>query len=283
MKKKIAILTDFSSNAWNTLHYAGQLYKSEEVDFYIINAFMVDSYATDSMMVPEPGEKYYDIARNRSEEGLRALQTQLEELEVSSNHNYFTESVFNEPLEAIKQIIADKDIELVIIGNKGQTDDQRIFLGSNCIQFMEHIRNCPVLMIPNTVTFTIPNEIVFPTSFKTHFKRRELLHLQEIARITKAPIRVLHINEASKLSQEQLEKKELLQECFEDLQYSFHYLDQVDVITGLNIFTQSRNSGMIAFINKKHRFFGFVFSKPMVKDLGYTARVPVLVMHDFRN
>lgn len=283
MKKKIALPTDFSRNAWNTLKYASELYKEEEVDFYLLNAYSAKSFATDSMMVPEPGEKYYDSAKSRSEGGLKILQSQIEEMNVPSNHTYITESVYNDPLEAVKQLVEDKDIELVIIGNKGKTDAEGIFLGSNSIQFMEHIRNCPVLMVPHTVSFKIPNEIVFPTSFKTHFKRRELIHLYEISRITKAPIRILHINEADELSEEQLEKKALLEECFDGLEYSLHYLDFVDVKTGLNIFTQSRSSEMIAFINKKHRFFGSIFSRPMVKDLGYSARVPVLALHDFRN
>ena len=283
MKKKIALPTDFSRNAWNTLKYASELYKDEKVDFYLLNAYSAKSYATDSMMVPEPGEKYYDSAKSRSEGNFKVLLSQIEEMKVSSNHSYFTESVYNNPLEATKRLIEDKDIELVIVGNKGKTGAEGIFLGSNSIQFMEHIRNCPVLMVPHIVTFKTPNEIVFPTSFKTHFKRRELIQLYEISRITKAPIRVLHINEADQLSEEQLEKKKLLEECFEGLEYSFHYLDLVGVKTGLNIFTQSRNSEMIAFINKKHLFFGSIFSRPMVKDLGYSANVPVLALNNFRN
>jgi hypothetical protein len=40
---------------------------------------------------------------------------------------------------------------------------------------------------------------------------------------------------------------------------------------------------MIAFMNKKHHFFGSIFSNSMVKDLGDTANVPLLALHDLRN
>ena len=40
---------------------------------------------------------------------------------------------------------------------------------------------------------------------------------------------------------------------------------------------------MNVFINKKHVFFKSILTKPMVKDLGHNARVPVLALHDLRN
>ncbi len=40
---------------------------------------------------------------------------------------------------------------------------------------------------------------------------------------------------------------------------------------------------MIAFINKKHNFFGSIFSNPMVKELGNNPNISVLTLHDLRN
>ena len=283
MKKKILLPTDFSKNAWNALRYASELYKNEEVDFYLLNAFMVQNYSLNTMMVPKPGEKYYEEAKSNSEQELQKLLKRIEILNVPSNHTYFTKATYGLPLEAVKKFVEDKDIDLVIASNKGETDAYSILIGSNSIDFMEKVRNCPVFMIPAATSFKELNEIVFPTSFKTHFKRRELTHLCEIARITNTPIRVLHVSQEEELSKKQLEKKQLLEECFNGLTYTFHFLENAEVQTGLHLFTQSRNSGMIAFINKKHVFFNSIFSNPMVKDVGQNATVPVLALHDLQN
>lgn len=283
MKKKILLPTDFSESAWHALQYASKLYKNEEVDFYLLNAFTTNNFALDNMMVPEPGEKWYEDAKTRSENELESLLKRIEKLEVPSNHTYFTKAVFNTPLEAVKHFVEDKDIDLVIASSKGETDDVDTILGRNSIDFMEKVRNCPVFIIPTEAIFEEINEIVFPTSFKTHYKRKELIHLNEISRITNTPIRILHVSQEEELSKEQKEKKQLLEECFEGLTYTFHFLENAEVQTGLNLFVQIRNSGMIAFINKKHSFFGSIFSKPMVKDLGFNAKVPVLALHDLRN
>lgn len=283
MKKKILLPTDFSKNAWNALRYSSELYKNEEVDFYLLNSYMVQNYSIDTMMVPEPGEKYYEEGKAKSELGLKKLLKLIEILDVPSNHTYFTKAVYGLPLDAVINFVEEKDIDLVVASNKGETDAIDVLVGSNSIDFMEKVRNCPVLMIPEDASFKNPNEIVFPTSFKTHYKRRELTHLYEIARITNAPIRILHVSQEEKLSEEQKEKKALLEECFDGLIYTYHFLENAEVLTGLNLFIQSRGSEMIAFINRKHGFFETLFSKSMVKDLGYNAKVPVLTMHDLRN
>lgn len=283
MKKKILLPTDFSKSAWNALKYSSKLYKNEDVDFFLLNGFMVNNFTLENMNVPEPGEKWYEVAKNRAELEMQKLLKHVNILDIPSNHKYFTHTVYNSPLEAVIQFVEDKDIDMVIAAAKGESDKIGTLMGSNSIDFMEYVRNCPVLIVPADISFKEPNEIVFPTSYKTHFKRRELSHLCEIAKITNAPIRILYVANKENLTQDQKAKKSLLEECFEGLEYSFHTLKNTDVLMGLNIFVQSRNSEMIAFINKKHAFLATIFSKTMVKDLGFNAKVPVLALHDLHN
>jgi len=282
MKKKILLPTDFSKNAWNALKYSSELYKNEEVDFYLLNAYSIQNYSLDTFMLPEPGEEWYDEAKAKSELGLEKQLEHVALLDIPQNHTYFTKSVLNIPVDAVKDFVEEKDMDLVIISNKGEGDALDVLMGSNSIDIMEKVRNCPVFLIPAEVAFKDPNEIVFPTSFKTHYKRRELNYLYEIAKITNAPIRILHVSKED-LSEEQEEKKLLLEECFDGLTFTYHFLEDTDVQKGLNLFSESRGSEMIAFINKKHAFFSSIFSKPMVKELGFNAKVPVLALHDLRN
>jgi hypothetical protein len=54
-------------------------------------------------------------------------------------------------------------------------------------------------------------------------------------------------------------------------------------LRAVNLFVESRSSDMIAFINKKHTFFGSIFTNAMVKEISFYSRVPILTMHDLRN
>ncbi len=282
MKKKILLPTDFSKNSWSSIAYASELYKNEEVDFYVLNAFQTDSIFP-NFFPPKPGDEAYETAKEKSYSGLENLLEKIKDFGRYNNHEYYTVSSYNTPLNAVKKFIEDKDIDIVIVSNKGETNDLDTIIGSNTINMMEKVRNCPVLMIPSNVTFKIPNEIVFPTNFETHYKKRELNYLYEISKITKAPIRILHVGKQDGLSEQQKNKRMLLEECLDGLEYSFHYLKETDINEGLQLFVESRESEMITFINKKHVFFDSVFTKPMVKDLGFNSNVPVLALHDLKN
>ncbi len=283
MKKKILLPTDFSKNSWDTIIYASELYKNEKCNFYLLNAFTYEIINLGVNTPENAEERIYRVDKSKSEAKLDKLTKMIALRNSDYDHTYTTHAVNNNPVDAIKEFVEAKDIELIIIGNKGETNALDIIYGSNAINIMEKIRNCPVLVIPTDFHYKDPKEIVFPTSYKTHYKSRELKYLFEISKLTNSPVRVLHVSKEKALDQKQLENKALLEECLDGLVYTFHWLEHENVQTGLNLFVQSRGSEMIVFINKKHAFFDTLFSKPMVKDLGQHAKVPVLVLHDLRN
>lgn len=283
MKKKILIPTDFSKNAWNAITYASDLFKDQECNFYILNAFTTSGYSLGDMMVPEPGSASYDKAQNSSENSLEKVMDMLKFREQNHKHTYTTIAQYNSPLEAMKSFIEKRDIDLVVMGTKGASNSRSVTFGSNTINAMEKLRNCPIIGVPLDARVAYLKEIVFPTSYKTHFKRRELQYLVDLAQLQAANICVVHVDEHDSLSKEQQENKQLLEECIEGTNYSFHHLGGSDATASVQRFVESRDSDMIAFINKKHAFFGSVFTTPMVKELGMFCKVPLLVLHDWRN
>ncbi len=283
MRKKILIPTDFSRNAWGAISYAVDLFKTEPCDFYILNVYETNAKAFKQLMLQNPDRNISELVEEHSENELKKISHRISFRDEALDHNYVYLSQRNNLVSAIKDVIEKRDIDLVVIGTKGSSDVANIAYGSNAVMVMEKIRNCPVLAIPPNIIFTEPNEIVFPTSFKTHFKKRELSHLVEIARLTNAPIRILHVNKEDKLDEIQENFKALLEECLDGLEYSFHTLENTDIGLALQLFVQSRGSEMIAFINRKHTFFSSVFSQPLVKTVGVNSKVPLLAMHDLRN
>ncbi|WP_273568514.1 universal stress protein [Maribacter halichondriae] len=280
MDKRVLLPTDFSKNALNAIRYALDLYKDQTCDFYFLNAFTVNGYSIDNMMVPEPGERAYEAAKKASEDTFVKLMDVLALHHDNTKHTYHTISTYNSLLFAIKDIIAKKDIDIVVMGTKGATGAESVIFGTNTVDVMEKVTECPVLAIPENARFEKPKEIVFPTDYKTAFKRKELNYLLEIAKYHKAFIRVLHIVKESELRGNQLSNKELLESILEGTDHSYHTLTDLKVKSGISAFIDSRESDMIAFVNRKHSFFGSLLSKPLVKEMGYYSKIPVLTLHD---
>ncbi|WP_452228072.1 universal stress protein [Lacinutrix sp. MEBiC02404] len=283
MKKKILLPTDFSENAFNAINYAIALYKKEPCEFYIVHSYYLSGYNKNNRLSAEPTDEKLKEVKERADKNMEGLKVQTRFNDFSNNHTLHFLNVFGSFNDVLKDIVEKEDIKLVIMGTHGETDDRNAVLGSNAVNAMEKIRNCPVLTIPGDYIFKDLNEIVFPTGFKIPYKENELATLIEISKLADAPIRVLHIQKNKKWTKEQLENKELLHQILDTTSFTHHDLFHLDLQEGVRCFAQSRGSDMIAFINKKHSFFGSIFSNPMVKDLGNNANVPVLALHDLRN
>jgi len=285
MKRRILLPTDFSKNAWHAIHYAKTLYANDDCDFFILNVFDTPiNMDFDSVLYMQPGDEYFERAKNRSEEGLtKILDTLMFDDNGNVKHHFKTISSYGKPIEAIKKVVEDKDIEMIVMGTKGETESNKVIYGSVAIHVMEKVRNCPVIVVPEKTKARIPKEIVFPTSYKTHFKRKELNVLLELAKSCRSKIAVLHVSEEDGLEPSQIEGKKRLEEYFEDVDLSFHNVSHSTVEPAVNIFVESRQSDMVAFINKKHHFFGSILMQPMVKEITFHSKVPILVMHDLRN
>ncbi len=280
MDKRILIPTDFSKNALNAARYSLDLFKKQDCEFYFLNVFHPRNHSTSNLFIPEVGSEEYETVRSKSEKGLKKFVEMLKLHGSNPRHDFYTISEFNFLSESIKNTIAKKDINLVVMGTQGATGSKGVIFGSNTVLAMEKVRGCPVLAVPEEFHFSPLKEVVFPTDYKAVYKRKELSCLLEITKIHGAAIRVLHISKKGEgFNYKQEENKKLLDEILGNIDHTFHILSDNDVSEGITSFVESRQSDMIAFINRKHFFFGSVFSKPLVKEIGYDATTPILALH----
>lgn len=282
MKRRILLPTDFSVNALQAINYALELYKDEPCVFYLLNVFNMDFDNLGSIMKMEPESTIYETTKTSS---LSRLDTHLNDLalKVNSNHSFQTISTGNNPLEAIKTVVQKEDIQLIVMGTRGETNSLRKIYGSTALSVMEKIRACPVIVVPQLAKPSLVKEIVFPTSYKKQFKKHELNYLIDTAKICDASIKVLHILVKDKMSDKQMANKKQLEDYFHDVNHSFHFLRNMSIPAAINCFVESRESDMLAFINKKHNYFASIINQPMVNNITYDSRVPILVMHDLKS
>lgn len=281
MKRNILLPTDFSENATQAITYALELFKNEKCLFHLLNVFYIKATDIESLVGMEPGSDLYEATKRDSEGGLhRLLNTVAFGANGNPNHSFQTLSVFSEPLQAIKTIVEQKNIELIVMGTRGQTNARSKIYGSTALDVMEKIRKCPIIVVPQLAKQGLPKEIVFPTGFKAPFKKIELDYLIDIANSCNASIKVLHISEDGKLNEKQKDNKKVLDEYFENVNHSFHFLSNMAVPAAINCFVESRESDMVAFMNRKHSFFASILNQPLVKGIAYNSKVPILVMHE---
>lgn len=282
MEKHILIPTDFSQNARNALDYAISLYRDTPATFYLLNAFQLFHLTTDSVIEPKPGDRAYEEAKLSSEQGLKKLVESTETGADQKMHKFEWISTYNNVLDAIKEIAEEKNMDLIVMGTKGENNPINVLYGSNAVNVMEKIDGCPVLVVPEKTparNSTI-NEVVFATNFRYFYKRRELSSLQDIVRRYNAAVRILYIEEQENLTEEQETNREVIKDILSEFECSFHTLTHIKVASGIHSFIESRNSGLLALYNRKHGFLTNLFSRSLIKEIEFIPQVPVLVLKE---
>lgn len=280
MNKQILIPTDFSGNAYNAAEYAFHLFENEACDFYIIHSYYSPGYSKTNMLIPEPDKEQYEKVKESSAKNIELLETKLRAKYNNPHHTLIFISEFGNLLEVLKDTIEKFSIDLVIMGTRGKTETSDIAYGRNSVVVMEKIRSCPVMAVPANVIIKEPKEIVFAASYKWEYRDKEMKIFVELCKQVNASVKVLHVGKEKDLSDKQQTNKKKLEEFLSPLEYSFHWNEKEEVRDALLKFIETRNSDMIVFVNRKHWFFGGVFSNPLVKNLGIHSTVPILALHD---
>lgn len=282
MVTKILIPTDFSRNAWHALCYALEIYRHSHCEIHLLNAFSVAD-GLSVLMYPEPGDEDYENAKLESEQELSKLADKITiRLQGFTPHKIQIAAICGETLEVIQDYSQTNQIELIVMGTQGVTDTGKAVFGSVAVNVMEKVRHCPVMVVPQSTLLVPPKEIVFPTKLSSNFTETNLKVLNEIVLTHQSYLKILHIfkNTTDVLSNVQNEVLNRLKRLLPQQLFSFKALHNLDVLSGINCFIESRESDMVTFLNKKHAFFGSILSRPLIKQITFYTRVPVLVLHE---
>ena len=277
--KNILVLTDFSNEAYNALFYATQVFKSKQCTFHVIHIIDDLTALSGSKNVLFVGEKELSRLRNTSQENLRETVDKVILNTGNKKHKFNTISSKGTISGVISETIDRLQIDLIVLGNKGNTGAKELFMGSNTIRIANTITQCPILAVPKKIAYQTIDEIAFITDYKKGCTKNTLAMLLLIAAITNAAIRVLHISEEEIMSPIQVSNKKLLKTCIAKTQHSFediwNYADKTIIIQD---FLSSRDIKMFAMAYHRRNFFERLLHEPVIMDLSIYATIPFLIL-----
>ena len=279
--KNILLPTDFSDNSWNAIKYALNLYKNEICNFYLLHVTLVLNYSTaETPIIPMTSTVSQTLlvqAKKDLQDLLKNIKTQFQ----NPKHHFFTLSSYNFFIDAVKDHIVEKKINLVIMGTKGASGLSEVIIGSNTGDLINKVK-CPALVVPEKAKYKVPKEIAFPTDYNIFYQPKILNDITELAKTFNSSIRVLHIvnKKDETLTTSQIENKEFLNTFFMDEKHSFHRITNKDIETGIQCFVESRDINLIVMVAKNLSLFQRIFFKPTVEEINYHIKIPFLVLHE---
>ncbi|GGW41164.1 universal stress protein [Arenibacter certesii] len=277
--KNILVATDFSNNAYCALFYASQLLKSQPCTFYLLNTYNELSLLEGEKLPGFGGKKVMKQLKAASEEGLARTSYRIVLDTGNPNHQFKTISKKGDLGRRILKLIDKKEIDLVVMGNKGQTQAGELFFGSNTIKVVNEMTTCPVLAIPGEMDYISPKEIAFVTDFRTGCQAETISPLLDLIAITDATIKIMHINENKVLSDIQETNKETLRTCFNGIEHSFHEIYEFsDKAKTIDSSLDKYKIDLFSMVHNRRSLFERLTREPVIKDVSMYSDVPFLVL-----
>jgi len=278
--KNILLPTDFSSNSWNAIQYALEFLQKKKCNFFLLHVTTITDYANGDTPIIPMSESIEKALLAESKIELQKLLKKIKNQYNNKKHNLFVLTSVDYFIDAVRNHIEERDIELIVMGTKGASGIKKIIIGSNSGDIITKVK-CPVLVVPEKAIFKMPQEIAFPTDYNLFYQTKILSGISELAKMYDAAIRILHVaKKDEKLTNYQKENKEYLHSFFMDEKHSFHKVTNRKIEAGVQCFVESRNIDLIVMIAKNLNLFQQILFKPTVEEISYHTEIPFLVIHE---
>ena len=277
--RKLLVPTDFSENAFNALKYASQAFKYERCEILVVHAYADEVYKQAASMKREELEALKKKVLNQSDNQLKELLKIIRDYSPNPNHSCQSLSIFGTLTDSINDLVNREDMDLVVMGTRGKTDDRNITFGSNTLQVLKYVQ-CPVMAIPAGYSFQAPKEMLFPTNYLIPYKRRELKLLCEMADSYRATIHMLYLDPVAHLSLRQEDNMQFLKECLYKPGLNFETGPQGDKAGVILDYIKRHGIQLLIMVNSRHTHVEDMLYPSTIDKLGLELRIPFLVFQN---
>lgn len=277
--RKILIPTDFSDNSMNAAKYAAELFKHGPSEIYLLYAYADEVYDAKTKFVNQDFEELKQQTLEKAEENLEIMRKNLFSISPNPKHKFIKIAEFGMLVDSVNDWVEKENIDIVVMGTQGESDDKEITFGSNTLQVIKYVK-CPVLAVPAVFGDVHPKNLLFPTDFLVPYKRRELKLLGTMAKCFASKIDFLYISQFPSLSLRQQDNKAFLEASLSENQVSFNQQSDKDITKAINTFVIENPIDMLVMVNTRHSYLENILYQSTIEKIGLHIDIPFLVLQN---
>lgn len=270
----LLIPTDFSENARKAANYALWLFQGQKVNLILFNAYGT-SRSEGSMLI-----SIDDILKKDADKEMAKEIERVEELASPGiKINGFTRNCTL--ISYIAEVCDDWNIDLIILGTKGETGLRGKVFGSNATNVIHKV-SVPVLAVPESALLDDNGQynIALGTDLKP-FKGRELLSrlvLELDSDIRQVQFEIFYITpEPSEIDPK---VKVYFDNIGGDEENTYVNIVDKDIASGLDQYIQKRKPDLMLLVHRRDSFINRLMGNSISQSMLLKAEIPLLVFHD---
>jgi nucleotide-binding universal stress UspA family protein len=274
--KTILIPTDFSEMAENAARYAVQLSRLSNARLILFHAYHVPVVTTEVPVVMPVREEIEEDTLN----ALKQLELKLKEKNPDANLECACS--YGLAVDEIVAYVEEKNIDLVVLGMQGAGYLSERLIGSVTTSLMRKVK-CPLLVVDGENKYRDIKKVVLAADYKEIQNKNTFEPLKTMVNMFGATVHVLNVvrEPVGVLpTTEEAASGVRLEHYLEDVEHSFHYIENSDVVDGINEYVDSVQADMVVMIPRSHNAFRKIFHEPETKRMAFHTHVPLLILPD---
>ncbi len=275
--QKILCPVDFSETSLQALEFAVKIGEIQQSVVTLMYVFTEDDF--DKLLESDSISTEYKEKVAIAEGKLADLALKVNEISIPNGLNACKFVIrFGKRVTNILSFAEEEKIDLIVMGMVGITGLTEQYIGGRTQKVIEYAP-CPILCIPEGLSFHKIKKIVYATDYKEEDKIA-IQQVISLATLLKSHIDIVHISRNDEVSDQAIYEdfKEEMKSFVNYAKISFKREVYKDVSKGIHNFMHDENGDLLVLLSKKRNFFLSIFSSSLTKDLTYFADYPLLII-----
>lgn len=267
--KRILLLSDFSDTARNAAMYALKMMEGKEASFILLNAYDLEFSGSPYIM---------QVKEELATESLKGLKNELALMHRRfPNANIEVLSIFGSLLEVVKKEVQQNEYDLLVLGCRGETALENFLLGSRAYEVIKNIE-APVMLVPKFAKFKQPERIVFATDLKDFESDAIVQPVRDMVDMFHVPLLFVNVLEEEYVNRVDAEEKIIAH--FPEVNVSFNFVEEDDVVKGINSFLDEDGADIVALIRHNVSVIDRLFHPSITKQMVLHPEHPMIILHE---
>lgn len=276
---KILLPTDYSETSVKAIDYASKLFGNHGCEFDVVHSFQLARSGLSRLRKRYKDTKDFRKSEAGAKEEMRRLLKSLQKVHRNDPHIYRAFVTAQRMPDAIKQSVLELQSDMIIMATTGATGLKEVFLGSNAVKVIKKIDFCPLLLVPEGYDFEPVERILFVNDFRRNFEVEELTPLRAMARLTRATVVLLYVNDGEDFTPVQEENRKKLLEMFSGIKVEEQQIPMDNFLADIiEDYSKHHGVNMLAMIRNKHHPVYRFLREPVVKKIAFRSDIPFMVM-----
>lgn len=275
--KTIVVPTDFSPVAVNALNYAAEMAVGLGASLTLLHVYQIPVSYTDSQ-APLPVMNVSDI-ETLNQQQMNELKANLEKV-TGGAISISTEVRLGVVEDELETICAELNPLAVVMGTRGASVVERLFLGSTTLSVLRKLTT-PVVVVPPGAVYKGISKIGLACDFKAVADSIPSETIKQWVKIFDAELLVLNVDYDNRsFKPDTPEQAVVLHRLLADVKPKYHFIESESVEDGISEFAEKNNIDLIVTIPKKQRLLDRLFQKSHTSSLAVHSHIPILSIHE---